>query len=48
MPSSRMVALSAALRPEKKIYYDGPNMGVTNVLQANDFLRRDYRQGRSI
>ena len=34
-----------ALRAGKKIYYDGPNMRVTNVLAANDFLRRDYRQG---
>jgi predicted dehydrogenase len=37
-----------ALRAGKKIYYDGPNMRVTNVLQANDYLRRDYRQGWSI
>src|SRR6267143_1834302 len=37
-----------ALRAGKKIHYDGPNMRVTNVLQANDYLRRDYRQGWSI
>src|SRR5256884_324917 len=37
-----------ALRAGKKIYYDGPNMRVTNALQANDFLRREYRQGWSI
>src|SRR2546425_1231733 len=37
-----------ALRARKKIYYDGPNMRITNVLQANDFLRRAYRQGWSI
>src|SRR5467141_1332762 len=37
-----------ALRAGKKIYYDGPNMRGTNVLQANDYLRRDYRQGWSI
>ena len=37
-----------ALRSGKKIYYDGANMRVTNVLQANDYLRRDYRQGWSI
>src|SRR5260370_2686440 len=37
-----------ALRAGKKIYYDAPNMRVTNVLAANDFLRRDYRQGWSI
>jgi hypothetical protein len=37
-----------ALRAGKKIYYDGDNMRITNVLQANDYLRRDYRQGWSI
>ncbi len=31
-----------ALRSGKKIYYDGSNMRATSVLQANDFLRRDY------
>jgi hypothetical protein len=34
-----------ALRAGKKINYDGANMRVTNVASANDFLRRDYRQG---
>src|SRR5438034_832309 len=37
-----------ALRAGRKIYYDAPNMRVTNALQANDFLRREYRQGWSI
>jgi hypothetical protein len=37
-----------ALRAAKKIYYDGPNMRITNVLAANAFLRRDYRPGWSI
>jgi predicted dehydrogenase len=37
-----------ALRAGKKIYYDGADMRITNVLQANDYLRRDYRQGWSI
>jgi len=37
-----------ALRAGKKIYYDGPNMRITNVLAANDFLRREYRQGWAI
>ncbi len=37
-----------ALHAGKKIYYDGPNMRVTNALQANAYLRRDYRQGWSI
>jgi len=34
-----------ALRAGKKINYDGANMRVTNVPQANDFLRREYREG---
>ncbi|PYU77895.1 MAG: hypothetical protein DMG51_19695, partial [Acidobacteria bacterium] len=29
-----------ALRAGKKIYYDGTNMRITNVLEANDYLRR--------
>jgi len=37
-----------ALRAGKKIYYDGDNMRITNVLEANDYLRRDYRHGWSI
>jgi predicted dehydrogenase len=34
-----------ALRAGRKINYDGANMRVTNIAQANDFLRREYRQG---
>jgi len=34
-----------ALKAGKKISYDGPNMRVTNLPQANDYLRREYRQG---
>jgi predicted dehydrogenase len=34
-----------ALRAGRKIYYDGANMRITNVPQANDYLRREYRQG---
>ena len=37
-----------APRAGKKIYYDGTNMRITNVLEANDYLRREYRQGWSI
>ncbi len=36
-----------ALKAGKKIAYDAPAMRVTNVAQANDFLKRDYRQGWS-
>jgi predicted dehydrogenase len=34
-----------ALRAGKKINYDAANMRITNVPQANDFLRREYREG---
>lgn len=36
-----------ALHAGKKIDYDAANMRVTNVLPANDYLRREYRQGWS-
>ena len=28
-----------------KLYYDGPNMRVTNVPEANEYIRREYRKG---
>ncbi|HXM94277.1 MAG TPA: Gfo/Idh/MocA family oxidoreductase [Candidatus Dormibacteraeota bacterium] len=34
-----------ALRAGRKIQYDGANMRITNVPQANDYLQREYRQG---
>jgi len=34
-----------SLRTGKKIVYDGANMRVTNVPDANRFLTREYRQG---
>ena len=34
-----------SLRAGKKLNYDGANMRVSNVAAANDFLRREYRQG---
>jgi len=38
----------AALRATSKLYYDGPNMRVTNNPSANEFLTRAYRQGYSL
>ena len=32
----------------KKLAWDGPNMKVTNLEEANKFLARDYRQGWSL
>jgi hypothetical protein len=37
-----------ALKAGRKISYDGTNMRVTNLPQANDYLRREYRQGWSV
>ncbi len=34
-----------ALRAERKINYDGANMRITNVPDANQYLTRQYRQG---
>ncbi len=43
---------NVALRPElkekltrTKLYWDGPNLKFTNMPEANEYLRRDYRQG---
>jgi len=32
----------------RKIIYDGPNMKVTNIPEANQYLTRDYRAGWSV
>jgi hypothetical protein len=32
----------------RRIYYDGDNMRVTNVPEANDYLTRTYRAGWSL
>ncbi len=34
-----------SLRAGKKLEYDSANMRITNVAQANDFLKRQYRTG---
>jgi hypothetical protein len=34
-----------ALRAGKKIQYDAPNLRVSNMAAANDFLKREYRKG---
>lgn len=34
-----------ALRTGEKLYWDGPNMKITNVPQANQYLQTEYRQG---
>jgi len=45
-PLTEMVLLgNIALRTGKKLYWDGPNMTVTNVPQADEYIRRQYRKG---
>ncbi len=45
------VALRVDLRKElttAKLLWDGPNLRITNLEEANQFLRREYRQGWSL
>jgi predicted dehydrogenase len=45
------VALRPQLREEltlKKLEWDGPGLKITNLPEANQFLRREYRQGWSL
>jgi predicted dehydrogenase len=34
-----------AIRAKDKLYWDGPNMKVTNIPEANEFVHRRYRHG---
>ncbi len=34
-----------AIRSGKPLEWDGANMKVTNVPEANDYVRREYRKG---
>jgi predicted dehydrogenase len=36
---------NVAVRAQKKLLWDGPNLKVTNDVAANAFLRREYRRG---
>lgn len=38
----------AIRNPGRKLVWDGPNMKVTNVPEANEYVRRQYRQGWSL
>ena len=45
-PLSEVVLLgNFAIRLNQKLMWDGPNMKVTNVPEANEFVGRQYRQG---
>jgi len=48
-PLTEVVLLgNVAIRAGKKLYWDGANMKVTNVPEANDYVHRQYRQGWSL
>ena len=45
-PLSETILLgNVAARAGQKLFWDGPNMKVTNVPEANEYLHRQYRQG---
>ncbi len=45
-PLTEVVLLgNIALRTGKKLDWDGPNLKITNVPEANAFLQREYREG---
>ena len=45
-PVSETINLgTVALRARKKVIYDTAKMEITNVAEANKFLRREYRAG---
>ncbi len=39
---------NVALGAGKKLYWDGPNLKVTNAPEANQYLHREYRKGWSL
>ncbi len=48
-PLTETVVLGCvAIRAQKKIVWDGPNMKITNDKDANKFLKREYRKGWSL
>jgi len=34
-----------AIRTGKKLYWDGPNLTITNIPEANQYIHREYREG---
>ncbi len=45
-PLTETVVLGCvALKAGQKILWDGPRMRITNVPEANQYLRREYRKG---
>ena len=46
--TENMLVGNVALRLQKELVWDGPNMKVTNFDEANQFVKRQYRQGWSL
>jgi hypothetical protein len=40
-----LLGVVATMVPGKKLLWDGPAMKITNVPEANEYIRRQYRQG---
>ena len=48
-PLTEVILLGCvAIRMNAKLEWDGPNMTVTNIEEANRFIGREYREGWSI
>ena len=39
---------NVAVRAQKRLEWDGPNMTITNDESANRYLHREYREGWSL
>jgi predicted dehydrogenase len=48
-PLTEVVLLgTVAMRMQKKLYWDGPNMKVTNAPEADEYIRPEYHNGWSL
>ena len=48
-PLTELVLLgTVAMRTEKKLYWDGPNMRATNAPEADEYIRPEYHNGRTL
>jgi predicted dehydrogenase len=45
LTETMLLGVVATMVPGKKLLWDGPAMKITNVPEANEYIRRQYRQG---
>ncbi|CAN5813944.1 Gfo/Idh/MocA family oxidoreductase [soil metagenome] len=45
LTETMLLGVVATMVPGRKLLWDGPGMKVTNIPEANQFLRREYRSG---